>query len=163
MAYLPVTDGWSRYVQAAHLSFDDLNIEARRILERRANRACRLATGERWRRDVWLWDEDWSVQRLKMKALTPKQKREMEGSSSVDGVPEGREPPAFEDEFDRLSTKFAPLHRWSSLLPVRRPLLPGYPAWYRGLCEKRGTRPGVWQPGPVKIGTGMQVRWAKCA
>lgn len=37
-AYLPVTDGWRRYVEAAHLAYDDLNIEAKRVLERRADR-----------------------------------------------------------------------------------------------------------------------------
>lgn len=42
-----------------------------------------------------------------------------------------------------------------SRLPARRPLLPGYPRWYRNLCQKLNE--ADWIPGPTEIGTGMQV------
>lgn len=156
MAYLPVTDGWKRYVQAAHLSYDDLNIEARRILERRANRACRLATDERWRQDIWLWDEDWSVQELKLNAGSPAKRKE---TATAEPVVDRAIAVSYSDdpELHRLYVKFAPLIRTKERLPKRRPLLPGYPAWYRGLCEKRSKAGDAWQPGPMNVGTGMQV------
>jgi DNA polymerase gamma 1 len=40
-------------------------------------------------------------------------------------------------------------------LPARPPLLPGYPIWYKNLCEKPSTE--NWTPGPSSIGTGMQI------
>lgn len=43
-----------------------------------------------------------------------------------------------------------------SLLPVKRPLLPGYPAWYCKLCEKP-SEDSNWHPGPQNISTSMQI------
>lgn len=139
-------------------------------------RACRLAHGERWRSDVWLWDEDWSVQQLKMKKLTAKLEKELEISTTNEKptttpttrtTKKPKRSPAAsatddddnEAEFSRLSNKFKRLHNIAAHLPKRRPLLPGYPAWYRALCVKRGRQPPGerWQPGAVSIGTGMQV------
>lgn len=74
-AYLPVSASWRRYIQAAHLSYADLAIESNRILEQRANWACRLATGDAWRKDIWMWDQDWSVQELKLKKATNKKSK----------------------------------------------------------------------------------------
>lgn len=149
MAYLPVTSAWTRYVQAAHLSYDDLNIEAKRILEQRANWACRLARDERWRQDIWMWDQDWSVQELKMKKATKKSKPQ----ALSDDVCNDSDP---EKLFEQLTQKFQPLLDKQASLPARRPLLPGYPDWYRRLCEKNRAD-GRWQCGPINIGTGMQV------
>lgn len=145
MAYLPVTGGWKRYIQAAHLSYDDLNIEANRILEQRANWACRLDEGKKWQEDIWMWDQDWSKQELRLKKAASKKGDNNQEQSDGAG-----------SRFDQLQSKFKHLHEKRARLPARRPLLPGYPAWYRGLCEKdRGD--GRWQPGPVNIGTGMQI------
>lgn len=150
MAYLPVTSSWRRYIQAAHLSYDDLSIESNRILEQRANWACRLANDEKWRQDIWMWDQDWSVQELKLKKATKKAKPALEVEIEVgDGLESER-------LFTDLSAKFKTLLDKQISLPARRPLLPGYPDWYRKLCEKnRGD--GRWQYGPINIGTGMQI------
>lgn len=58
---------------------------------------------------------------------------------------------------DPLESKFKYLFDLAKLLPVRRPLLPGYPAWYRKLCTKASKDDENWVPGPHNIGTGMQV------
>lgn len=151
MAYLPVRGSWRRYIQAAHLSYDDLTIESNRILEQRANWTCRLANAEQWRKDIWMWDQDWSKQELKLKKATKKSKQPT--------VPLGddfTESDSEENLLAKLTAKFQTLMDKKQSLPARRPLLPGYPEWYRKLCEKnRGD--GRWQPGPINIGTGMQI------
>uniref|UniRef100_A0A182N1E0 DNA polymerase subunit gamma-1 n=1 Tax=Anopheles dirus TaxID=7168 RepID=A0A182N1E0_9DIPT len=135
-AYLPVNANWTRYLTEADLAHEDLDLEARHLLAQRADAACALLHGGAYRRDLWLWDQDWSVQELKLKASKPaKATRE----------------PAREE----ARGKFDYLYELGGRLPVRRPLLPGYPAWYRALCAKP-TADCDWRPGP-ELGTGMQI------
>lgn len=148
MAYLPINTNWQRYINESNLSYEDLNIEAKYLLEKRANQACRLAHRQAYGRDLWMWDQDWSEQSLKFKKQPGRQKtKEMAALSGDDTQPC--------DEQSVLAKQFAHLHRMSALLPARRPLLPGYPAWYRKLCDKSSAVD--WTPGPRNIGTGMQV------
>lgn len=58
---------------------------------------------------------------------------------------------------EELSKKFQYLYDLKELLPVKKPFLPGYPAWYRKLCTKPGKDPD-WSPGANNITTSMQVR-----
>ncbi|XP_049287560.1 DNA polymerase subunit gamma-1, mitochondrial [Anopheles funestus] len=149
-AYLPVNANWMRYLTEADLAFEDLDLEAKHQLAERADAACALLHGEAYRRDLWLWDQDWSVQQLKLKAVKPGKKK---ASTVSDPLPA---PGADNDEASRLANKFAYLYETASRLPVRRPLLPGYPEWYRKLCSKPTT--ADWCPGPSgKLGTGMQI------
>ncbi|XP_053678143.1 DNA polymerase subunit gamma-1, mitochondrial [Anopheles nili] len=149
-AYLPVNGNWSRYLTEADLAYEDLDLEAKHLLAQRADSACALAHDAAYRKDLWLWDQDWSVQELKLKATKTKR--------PVKQPPE-REQPAEtteDSEENRLAGKFAYLYELADRLPARRPLLPGYPAWYRNLCSKP-TAEG-WCPGPAgKLGTGMQI------
>ncbi|XP_055615997.1 DNA polymerase subunit gamma-1, mitochondrial isoform X2 [Toxorhynchites rutilus septentrionalis] len=151
-AYLPVNTNWNRYVQESDLAYEDLDIEAKHLLAQRADKACRLMHDEQFRKDLWLWDQDWSVQELKLKAAkkVPKKKQP---SASMEMQEDERD--TTEEELDPLAKKFEYLYKTKDLLPVRRPFLPGYPTWYRNLCLKPSDED--WSPGANKIGTGMQI------
>ncbi|XP_053668376.1 DNA polymerase subunit gamma-1, mitochondrial [Anopheles marshallii] len=149
-AYLPVNRNWTRYLTEADLAFEDLDLEAKHQLAQRADAACALLHDEAYRRDLWLWDQDWSVQQLKLKAVKPAKKKVPSNTDSQLDLC------ADKDEASRLAHKFAYLYETASRLPVRRPLLPGYPEWYRKLCTKPTNVD--WCPGPSgKLGTGMQI------
>ncbi|KAH8410199.1 hypothetical protein KR009_008116 [Drosophila setifemur] len=157
-AYLPVNSNWERYIREAQLTFEDLSIEAKYHLGRRAEEACSLLHDEQYRKNLWLWNEDWSLQELKLKQ-PPKRKP----------LPrEERQDPGPTAEHRRLQAKFQHLYDQRSLLPARRPLLPGYPLWYRKLCRKPPKRcesdgevlegdEDPWSPGASEISTGMQI------
>ncbi|XP_050076357.1 DNA polymerase subunit gamma-1, mitochondrial [Anopheles maculipalpis] len=150
-AYLPVNSNWTRYLTEADLAFEDLDLEVKHQLAQRADAACSLLHDEAYRRDLWLWDQDWSVQELKLKAgkLASKKTTIPERSPVMNGNFDT-------DEASRLANKFAYLYETANRLPARRPLLPGYPEWYRKLCSKPTT--DDWCPGPSgKLGTGMQI------
>ncbi|EDW13493.1 DNA polymerase subunit gamma-1, mitochondrial [Drosophila mojavensis] len=152
-AYLPVNSNWERYIRDAQLAYEDLSIEAKYHLGRRAEEACALLHDEKYRKNLWLWDEDWSVQALKLKQM-PKRKQ----LSTVQLPEQG-----LDVEQLRLQRKFQYLYNQRALLPSRRPLLPGYPQWYRKLCRKpppdytEDVNEEPWTPGACDISTGMQL------
>ncbi|XP_067620356.1 DNA polymerase subunit gamma-1, mitochondrial [Eurosta solidaginis] len=156
-AYLPVNSNWMRYLKEADLSYEDMSIEAKNHLTRRADNACRLMKNEAYRKNLWLWDEDWSVQEIKMKKpKVIKNRAPLDVVSSKQGSHE-----TLLDRETQLQRKFQYLHDMKTLLPARRPLLPGYPAWYRKLCKKFPKNASVnnadWSPGATEVGTGMQI------
>ncbi|XP_030376769.1 DNA polymerase subunit gamma-1, mitochondrial isoform X2 [Scaptodrosophila lebanonensis] len=164
-AYLPVNSNWERYIREAQLTYEDLSIEAKYHLGRRAEEACALLNDEKYRQHLWLWDEDWSVQALKMKQM-PKRKQKLEALES--SVEDNDDQKTFTSEERRLQRKFQYLYDQRSLLPARRPLLPGYPQWYRKLCRKPPSgyksarsddedNEAAWAPGATEISTGMQI------
>lgn len=161
MAYLPVNSNWFRYINESDLVYKDLDIESNYLLAKRANQACRLAHDEAYKKDLWLWDQDWSVQELKMKKTRTKKKADSaEVNAESEKVPKDANLTELttnisDDEYRRLRRKFKYLYDTEEMLPKRKPLLAGYPAWYRKLCRKP-TDP-EWQPGPMDIGTGMQI------
>ncbi|XP_011197773.2 DNA polymerase subunit gamma-1, mitochondrial [Bactrocera dorsalis] len=152
-AYLPVNSNWTRYIKESDLAYEDLNIEAKNHLTRRADNACRLMKNEAYREHLWLWDEDWSVQEIKLKKTKPLKKDSPNLLKA--------EQSSFSKEELQLQRKFQYLYDMKSLLPARRPLLPGYPAWYRKLCRKlpkdHTTNNTDWSPGATEVGTGMQI------
>lgn len=75
-AYLPVNSNWNRYLTDAQQTFDDLDSEARFLLSQRADVACQLLHENRYREDLWLWDQDWSTQELKLKKYVTKNSKE---------------------------------------------------------------------------------------
>jgi len=145
-AYLPVNTNWSRYINEANLTYEDLNIESKTLLSQRADHACRLKHNDEYKEDLWMWDQDWNEQELKMK----------KGKLRVDKVPSIHLVQTIDEELRDLSCKFQPLVNQKYMLPARRPLLPGYPLWYKKLCEKANDS-GEWTSGATEIGTGMQI------
>lgn len=146
-AYLPVNSNWLRYIKESDLIYEDFDIESKYLLAKRANQACRLFHGEKWKNDLWMWDEDWSVQEVKFKKEKPLKKQKLQEADTNEKKPQ--------NEFQNLEQKFKYLFNTQQLLPVRKPLLSGYPAWYRKLCLKLSE--DNWRPGPQLLGTGMQV------
>ncbi|KAH8283554.1 hypothetical protein KR018_005578 [Drosophila ironensis] len=169
-AYLPVNANWERYIREAQLTYEDLSIEAKYHLGRRAEEACSLLHDEQYRSNLWLWGEDWSVQALKLKQAPKRKPLPREEAPDSGSSAEQR----------RLRDKFQYLYDQRSLLPARRPLLPGYPLWYRKLCRKPPNRAKSddeppnraksddevledaeeeepWSPGASEISTGMQI------
>ncbi|CAD6996853.1 unnamed protein product [Ceratitis capitata] len=169
-AYLPVNANWPRYIKESDLAYEDLSIEAKNHLTRRADNACRLMKNEAYRDHLWLWDEDWSTQEIKLKKTKPVKKTPVNLTHIENGDLTVKKTPVnlihiengdlTEKEFE-LQKKFQYLYDMKSLLPARRPLLPGYPAWYRKLCKKVPKNYDApqtdWAPGATEIGTGMQI------
>lgn len=143
MAYLPVNSNFVRYINQSNLIYNDLEIESKNLLAKGANQACRLLHGDKYKRDLWLWNEDWSTQELTLNNI-----KKIKIKPQTDA-------PNAKDEFTRLDHKFKHLFEFAAHLPKRPPLLPGYPAWFRKLCLKSSE--SNWQPGPKNIGTGTQI------
>lgn len=143
MAYLPVNSNWLRYINESDLIYKDFDIESKYLLAKRANQACRLLHNDAYKKDLWLWDEDWSVQHLSLKKTASKKKFNVQPIHKP------------KTEYERLEMKFKYLFDIADDLPKRPPMLAGYPAWYRKLCLKRTDM--NWSPGPNDIGTGMQI------
>lgn len=145
-AYLPVNSNWNRYIEECNLTYEDLDIESKYHLSKRADAACQLMNDDKYKQDLWMWDEDWSTQTIKMKKTLTRKKNEP--------IPNDED-----HDLDPLEKKFQYLYDTKSFLPVRRPLLPGYPAWYRKICSKPNLDDLTedWSPGANQIGTGMQI------
>ncbi|CAG9129758.1 unnamed protein product [Plutella xylostella] len=189
--YLPVNSNWTRYIESSETVFQDLNLESRQLLSLKADEACRLMINEEYKNDLWMWNQDWSTQTLKLKKATKKKMKEIsdlqaefenlesdndiiqETNRSEDLVAKLKTFQVLNQEYIDLKTK--PCHKQTSdsqlkvlskkfqylfdlaeLLPVKRPYLPGYPAWYRKLCTKPGKDPD-WIPGANNVTTSMQI------
>lgn len=150
-----------------------------------------MMTDGAYKKDLWMWDQDWSIQTLKLKKQTKKKKTlsklehennevvltnfEVDTNSKMEQGNQKLHSKEFEhlDEeyleylqasvetkdkkvIDNLNKKFEYLYEMGDSLPVKRPYLAGYPAWYRKLCTKPGKDPD-WTPGANNITTSMQV------
>ncbi|XP_076760143.1 DNA polymerase gamma, catalytic subunit tam [Xylocopa sonorina] len=159
-AYLPTNSNWQRYINESESTFEDLNYETKIILANRANAVCGLMHNEKYKEDLWMWNEDWSTQTLQVKAQSSKTNKEqikkqmaakekdVEAQSRLTDDDE-------EEEEDPLEKEFAYLMETRKLLPIKLPHMPGYPAWYRKLCPKANSE--NWLPGPQNISTSMQI------
>lgn len=240
-AYLPVNSSWNEYINTSDLTYEDIELECKFFLARKAEKACSLMHNQEYTTDLWMWDQDWSTQEFKLKKPTrvviKKPKKPKKGETEV--VIEDQNLDLIKDErvtmvnrddvtlsmddnvfgafdykgefnhyrinpivntidvesvkakpkkdskakkikavesidvadsttsikvvddpiefIDPLESRFKYLFDLAKMLPVRRPLLPGYPAWYRKLCTKASKDDENWVPGPHNIGTGMQV------
>lgn len=150
-----------------------------------------MMADESYKKDLWMWDQDWSVQILKLKKQTTKKKKEetntpeiLNLSTNKDTVSDEKKV-SFGDlvtaanekhkvlnedylndlessvtrttkEIEDLNKAFAHLFAFGEQLPVKKPFLAGYPAWYRKLCTKPG-KDDDWTPGANNITTSMQV------
>lgn len=77
-AYLPVNSNWNRYLTDAQQTFDDLDSEARFLLARRADEVCQMLHENKYREDLWMWDQDWSIQELKLKKTVSKKSKKID-------------------------------------------------------------------------------------
>ncbi|XP_018560902.1 DNA polymerase subunit gamma-1, mitochondrial [Anoplophora glabripennis] len=146
-AYLPVNSNWPRYVQESEQVYEDLEREGKLLLARRADQACQLLHNEKYKEDLWMWDQDWTVKDIKLKTRKKQLKQEEKTVETVkvnNDENEGVDP--LEEKFKCDSKE---------CVPSNTPL-PGYPNWYRKLCPKPDSSPG-WVPRPTLISTSMQI------
>lgn len=85
MAYLPINSNWTQYIDSAETVFEDMKLESRQLLSLKADEACRLMENEAYKKDLWMWDQDWSVQKLKLKKQTIKKKERCRRSKNGSG------------------------------------------------------------------------------
>ncbi|XP_070521209.1 DNA polymerase subunit gamma-1, mitochondrial isoform X2 [Cardiocondyla obscurior] len=158
-AYLPVNSNWQRYLEESESTFDDLNYETKLTLAKRADTVCHLMHAEKYKEDLWMWDQDWSTQKIKMKSKVSLSKVKTDLKTNItDNVKESNIKYLSNDEEEEensLIKEFAYLEETRHLLPARMPHMPGYPAWYRKLCPKESDED--WAPGAQNISTSMQV------
>lgn len=163
--YLPVNRNWRRYLQDAQDTFDDLNTEAKFLLSKQADKICQLLHEDKYKEDMWMWDQKWSVKKFslkKEKKLT--KKREIELAEECDAEMRAKEllkaPVNYDsEEFDcdriaQLEKSFALLLETKERLPVVIPHLAGYPEWYRILCDPPKNED--WKPGPNQVTTSLK-------
>lgn len=157
-AYLPINSNWDRYIQESEQAFEDLETEGKIILAQKADHACRLLHDDKYKEDLWMWDQDWSVKDLKLKnSKTRKKSQDLAKSEEQSLLPNVvRDKNEDEEETDALEEKFRYLWETKDNLPAIEPVLPGYPAWYKKLCTKPESIP-FWTPGPHLISTGMKI------
>lgn len=185
-AYLPVNSNWLQYIDSAETVFEDLKLESRQLLSLKADEACRMMTNDAYKKDLWMWDQDWSTQTLKLKKQTVKKKKasvKIQSDPAIDIKDTDLKLELFDQKeklshfdilnekylsqlemntdkklvgIDNLSKKFEYLFVLGDLLPVKKPYLAGYPAWYRKLCTKPGKELD-WAPGANNITTSMQI------
>lgn len=160
-AYLPVNSNWQRYLEESDFTFDDLDYEAKFILAKRADSVCQLMHEEKYKDDLWMWDQDWSAQEIKMKKKVSSLKsKQTDVKITEENIKNKTDNKKYlsddeEEEEDPLVKKFAYLEETKHLKPIRMPHMPGYPAWYRKLCLKPIEED--WVQGPQNISTSMQV------
>ncbi|KAL7295710.1 hypothetical protein TKK_0011057 [Trichogramma kaykai] len=143
-AYLPVNYNWKRYIEEAETTFDDLNLESKSCLSKRADQVCRLLLDEKYKENPWMWDEDWSIKDLKMKKGCEKvYLKQKEDLATLDRKP-------------NIIEKFNYLEKTREYLPKKKSHLPGYPNWYRKLCYK-DEECEIKFPKAQKISTSMNV------
>ncbi|GJQ84533.1 tam [Trypoxylus dichotomus] len=162
-AYLPINNNWERYINESEQTYDDLEIESRLLLARRADQACQLLHNDKYKEDLWMWDQDWEVKDLKIKKTVPKNIPEVPVQDKSHEINiEEEDDLIFSNMTDKnltykdLKEKFQYLNNTQHLLPANRTLLAGYPNWYRKLCTKPDSSPD-WIPGPHLISASMQV------
>jgi len=66
-SYLPVNTNWKRYISTSNEIYEDLDTESKFLLTQQANQACQLMYGDNYKKDLWLWDQDWTPKQLKLK------------------------------------------------------------------------------------------------
>uniref|UniRef100_A0A8D8WS17 DNA polymerase subunit gamma-1 n=1 Tax=Cacopsylla melanoneura TaxID=428564 RepID=A0A8D8WS17_9HEMI len=149
-AFLPVNNNWLKYFHESCQTFNDLNVEMKSLLMDKCDQACSLLHDEKYKENLWLWDQDWAVKeiKLKKKAKVSTKKAQTESESAEQDVAEvdefyerdrtGEE--LVEDEYVKrrreLVEKFEPLLQTKDRLPANSSYLIGYPEWYRKLCVK---------------------------
>lgn len=148
-SYLPVNSNWNRYLNTSNEIYEDLDIESKFLLSQQANQACQLMFNSNYKKDLWLWDQNWASKPLK---LNKEKKKKPE--ITVKNKPIEPED-IYEERFLKLEEMFKPLMSTIERMPLKTPHLAGYPEWYRKLCAP--PKDPNWVPGPLLISSGMHL------
>lgn len=148
-SYLPVNSNWNRYLNTSNEIYEDFDIESKFLLSQQANQACQLMFNDNYKKDLWLWDQNWASKPLK---LNKEKKKKPE--ITVKNKPIEPED-IYEERFLKLEEMFKPLMATNERMPLKKPHLAGYPEWYRKLCAP--PKDPNWVPGPLLISSGMHL------
>ncbi|CAF2952900.1 unnamed protein product [Rotaria sp. Silwood2] len=167
--FLPVNNNWTRFIHEAERTYESINSDIQHVLMQIANDACHQAIDQKYKKDPWLWDLDWSTQSMRFLKST-------KAKSSITKLEEKKDNPIFRIAGSIWPTKtmtdndpeLAPspnikniLDTYSTLAKIQ-PHMPGYPSWYRDLCMKQpkdniNDEESSWKPGPQLISTKMRI------
>lgn len=148
-SYLPVNSNWNRYLNTSNEIYEDLDIESKFLLSQQANQACQLMYNDNYKKDLWLWDQNWISKELKLKKEKKKKKEITVENKPIEPID------IYEERFLKLEETFKPLMETRERIPLKAPHLAGYPEWYRKLCAP--PKDSNWVPGPVLISSGMHL------
>lgn len=148
-SYLPVNSNWKRYLDTSNEIYEDMDIESKFLLSQQANQACQLMYNDNYKKDLWLWDQDWTSKPLKLKKVKKKKPEITVENKPVE--PEN----IYEERFLQLEEMFKSLMATKEQMPIKTPHLAGYPEWYRKLCAP--PKDSNWVPGPILISSGMHI------
>ncbi|XP_024083645.1 DNA polymerase subunit gamma-1, mitochondrial [Cimex lectularius] len=151
--YVPVNKNWKKYLFDSQQAYDDLDLEGKSILIRSANEACRLLHNEKYKENLWMWDQDWSLQHLALKKTVSKLK-----TNEIEIFPENFQ----DDEYDIvekqriiLKNKYKEQRKLCHRLHTKTNHLCGYPKWFRNMCTK--PIDPSWSPEPELVSTSMKI------
>ena len=176
--FLPINNNWTRFINEAERTYESIDSDIQHVLMQIANDACRLAIDDKYKKDPWLWDLDWSTQSVRFLKNTKSKSSQMKKESK-----NIEENPVFKLMADRWPTRVfndndadlkppenvENILKTSSNLAKIQPIMPGYPSWYRDLCLKEPKKKtnnddendenetNSWRPGPQLISTKMRV------
>ncbi|KYN34859.1 DNA polymerase subunit gamma-1 [Trachymyrmex septentrionalis] len=122
-AYLPVNSNWQRYLEESESTFDDLNYEAKFTLAKRADAVCHLMHDEKYKKDLWMWDQDWSTQNIKMKSKISKIKAANVETNIIEKTKEHTSmqvvPKLLNLTWEKYPLHYIKDHGWGILVPYR--------------------------------------------
>lgn len=64
-SFLPVDENWEKYLEAAEGKYQALEVKVTNALKSMAESARHLATGDKWKEDVWLQQLDWTPKTIR--------------------------------------------------------------------------------------------------
>jgi len=128
MAYLPTNSNWRHYLRQADDANDELEAETLRILAQHAKEACQLLPTRGYKKDLWLWDQDWKPKNMRVKKTKDSDLRKVDRNAKT------------------LEEKFKGVMATSKNLFKVQPAKPGYPGWYQALCTKTSSEGGFAEP-----------------
>ena len=125
--YLPINKNWDHYIGQSNRKYNELQQEISMLLQRLAREACELAENEGYKKDIWLWELDWTCKQHKFKPV----KKTKKNSASVKESPR--------------------------VLSEKQPHMPGFPKWYSELCPSPKELMAGAIPGPSNITTQRRI------
>ncbi|XP_058805794.1 DNA polymerase subunit gamma-1, mitochondrial isoform X2 [Phymastichus coffea] len=115
--------------------------ESKICLSRQADQTCRLMIDDQYKKDPWMWDQNWKIKDFKLKSNIIKNV-----DSCVINIHSIR---SLEEKFDYL-------YRLKCYIPKKLPHIPGYPDWYRKLFNLK-SKPVNLMPVKLNISTSMLI------
>ena len=66
-SYLPTNSSWNRYISESDLTFEEFEIELKTQMSKKAYELCALLDNDKYKHDLWIRDQDWTLGGIKLK------------------------------------------------------------------------------------------------